>query len=72
MKFVFQNVNCGYLMEYMCERYEEGGGGGDSGTGTFWLVTRSDMLIARETFPSHGKWRNEAVPCFQKLKMSKQ
>lgn len=40
--------------------------------GTFCLVTRSDMLIARETFMSRGKWRNEVVSCFQKLKMSKQ
>ena len=65
--------NCGYLMECMCERYQElDWGGGDAEAGTFCLVTRSDMLIARETFLSHGKWRNEVVSCFQKLKMSKQ
>jgi hypothetical protein len=47
-------------------------GGGGAEAGTFCVVTRSDMLIARETFLSHGKWRNEVVSCFQKLKMSKQ
>lgn len=49
-----------------------GWGGCCAEAGTFCLVTRSDMLIARETFLSHGKWRNEVVSCFQKLKMSKQ
>jgi hypothetical protein len=57
-------------MESMCERYQEGEGE-CAVAGTFCLVTRSDMLIARETFLSHGKWRNEVVSCFQKLKMSK-
>lgn len=28
MSLVCQNVNCGYLMEFMCERYQEGGGVG--------------------------------------------
>jgi hypothetical protein len=53
-----------------CIKKDRGGGGVEAGT--FWLVTRSDMLIARETFVSRGKQRSEAVSCFQKLKMSKQ